>query len=671
MPDFAKKLRRESRPLLLAQSIGSLLAGFLAWSGLLILLDLYDAYSPIQETDAGTWILTTGIVVGGCSLLFLGYVWLNRPTSRELAQKVELAHPELKDLLNSAVEIEQKGQGPKFMEKRVLRELSRQAASLDWTSVLRPTASLRKYLIMGFFIGIALSVWNFNRNPLVKARAFFGEQPGLEVRTSLSGAPEIHWNLGDAEYRRGTDVSIHAEILRDYRESQDAWVEWMDGNQTTTLKMLSKQKSAWLEWVIPGLDQSFRYRVVTASLQSDWFQIEPYDPPEIEFVHWEITPPAYLKMPPILHNELGYIKAPENSTVRLDVRVKDFPKNISTRLLGVENNVTLEKTGRITFSWQGQLEHEFSAKIGLTDLDHPDRPEILSDEVVISPIPDQPPLIEIKEPGKDLQLPFDADPQLIEVFATDDHGVAEIGLWVYHNDVEKELDLFVDPIAKEKAVTGILDLSEFPLADVDVVTYMAFAGDTREPGNQISESDIYFIEIGHSAKKEESAPPSDAMGQEMWEIPIRKFINLNREIIRKLKNTMSLEGIEKTEQTIQICADALSLKNLMTIVYDDHGKSFPIDGGLDTGELFLESIYDIEQVEISSGDGDVPQAFKAALRTDRKLVQIWGLISQNKPPEAPGQMKPNPLNRKELLKSLEAFQKKLQLSTQPNSGADD
>jgi len=132
-----------------------------------------------------------------------------------------------------------------------------------------------------------------------------------------------------------------------------------------------------------------------------------------------------------------------------------------------------------------------------------------------------------------------------------------------------------------------------------------------------------------------------------------------------------VEGIEKTEQTIQICADALSLKNLMTIVYDDHGKSFPIDGGLDTGELFLESIYDIEQVEISSGDGDVPQAFKAALRTDRKLVQIWGLISQNKPPEAPGQMKPNPLNRKELLKSLEAFQKKLQLSTQPNSGADD
>jgi hypothetical protein len=391
----------------------------------------------------------------------------------------------------------------------------------------------------------------------------------------------------------------------------------------------------------------------------------------LEFARWEITPPAYLNMETLIHDGFGYIEAPENSSIRLDVRVKDFPQKVSARLLSNDQNFSMEKIGQVTFSWAGKMDKEWSGRLGLSDALEPQRPEVLHDGVTFSPIPDEPPIVEISEPAKDLELPFDAEPLLIEVLAADDHGIAEIGLWVYHNDEEKELNLFVDPIAKEKTVTGILDLSEFPLADVDVVTYMAFAGDNREPGNQISESEIYFIEIGHSEKKEESAPPSDAMGQEMWEIPIRKFINLNREIIRELKNAMSVEGIEKTEQTIQICTDALSLKNLMTIVYDDHGKSFPIDGGLDSGELFLESIYDIEQVEISSGDGDVPQAFKAALRTDRKLVQIWGLISQNKPPEAPGQMKPNPLNRKELLKSLEAFQKKLQLSTQPNSGADD
>ena len=102
----------------------------------------------------------------------------------------------------------------------------------------------------------------------------------------------------------------------------------------------------------------------------------------------------------------------------------------------------------------------------------------------------------------------------------------------------------------------------------------------------------------------------------------------------------------------------------------DSGKSFPIDAGLDTGELFLEAIYDIEQVEVSSGDRDLVDAFKASLLADRKLVQIWGIFNKNKPPPSPGKMKPPPYNRVEVLKKLEAFQKKLEnpMPAQTESG---
>ena len=120
-------------------------------------------------------------------------------------------------------------------------------------------------------------------------------------------------------------------------------------------------------------------------------------------------------MNPIVHNGLGYIEAPENSQVRLDVRVHDFPENISAILVSSEGNFSLEKTGRVTFTWQGVIDRELSAQLSLSDLDHIHRPEILSDKVVISPVPDEPPLVEITDPAKDLQLPYDADPQLIEV----------------------------------------------------------------------------------------------------------------------------------------------------------------------------------------------------------------------------------------------------------------
>ena len=185
------------------------------------------------------------------SFLFLCYFWLTRPSPKELAQKVESAHPELNDLLNTAIEIEQKGEDPKFMEKRVLHELSRKESALDWHAVLRPSSSFYKFLNFGFLLGLALSVWNFHRTPLLKARAAFSDAPGLLIKTSLIGAPERHWRLADAEFRRGTDISIHAEILRDYRQNEEAWIEWFDGNGTTALKMLQKDKFRHWEWVFP------------------------------------------------------------------------------------------------------------------------------------------------------------------------------------------------------------------------------------------------------------------------------------------------------------------------------------------------------------------------------------------------------------------------------------
>ena len=64
MANFVRRLKKHSRVLILTQSFGALLSGFLAWSGLLVLLDLYDAYSPIQETEVSSWMLGVALVSG-------------------------------------------------------------------------------------------------------------------------------------------------------------------------------------------------------------------------------------------------------------------------------------------------------------------------------------------------------------------------------------------------------------------------------------------------------------------------------------------------------------------------------------------------------------------------------------------------------------------------------
>ena len=135
MPNFARRLKREARWQFIARSLGALVIGFLSWSSLLILLDLCDAFSPIQETEISSWMVGALIF---SSLLFLGlllYTWIKRPNSRDLARTVESANPKLGDLLNTAIEIEGRSEEPKFMERRVLAQLDKRAISLDWGRV--------------------------------------------------------------------------------------------------------------------------------------------------------------------------------------------------------------------------------------------------------------------------------------------------------------------------------------------------------------------------------------------------------------------------------------------------------------------------------------------------------------------------------------------------------
>ena len=639
MANFARRLRRESRSLVLARSFGALVSGFLAWSGLLVLLDLYDAYSPIQETNASAWITGAAAISILCFLFIFVRFWINRPNPEELARQVETAHPQLKDLLNTAIEIESKGKDPGIMERRVLRHLEKKAHLIDWGNALRPSSSFLNYLLFGFLAGVILSIWNLDRSPLIKARAVMSGEDGLVVWTALSGSKENLRREASAEYRRGADIAVRADIVRGHRGTKKAWVEWEEGNQTVVLSMLPTEIPGRLEFVLPSLQKAVRYRVNTPSIQSEWFEVTPYDPPSLEFARWEITPPSYLKMKPIIHEGFGYIEAPENSMIRLDVRVKDLPKEISARLVSEDNNFTLDKVGRVTFSWSGKINTEWSARLALSDSAHPDRPKVIHDLVTFSPIPDEPPVVEISEPAKDLELPFDAEPLLIEVFSADDHGISDLRLHVSHDGEKSEQSLFVNPVEKEKSVTGILDLSEYPLAVGDVITYMAFAVDNREPDNQLARSEIYFIEIlpPEGNMTDDSNQAGGEMEGDSKEIPIRQFINRTKQIIRDTYDGMMEDGLEREERSLALCAEALSLKNEMTKTYDEFEGMFPIVDGLDLGELLNEATYHIEQTEIYTGDQELEESVESSEQTLRKLVQLYALMQQLEKQKAQGQ----------------------------------
>ena len=85
---------------------------------------------------------------------------------------------------------------------------------------------------------------SFDRSPMTKVRAVMSGESGLLVWTSLSGSTEELLNGPNAEYRRGTDVSIRADVLRGHRGKKEAWIEWIEQNRTVQLSMLPTQPLA-------------------------------------------------------------------------------------------------------------------------------------------------------------------------------------------------------------------------------------------------------------------------------------------------------------------------------------------------------------------------------------------------------------------------------------------
>ena len=119
MPNFLQFIKREGRFFLFSRSLLALVFGALSWPVLLYCLDFYDSVSPIKEDSAFSWVLFVSALSIIIFLLFFIRYWIQKPSVKELAKQVEQANPDLLDLLNCAVELEEASQGRSltFMEK--------------------------------------------------------------------------------------------------------------------------------------------------------------------------------------------------------------------------------------------------------------------------------------------------------------------------------------------------------------------------------------------------------------------------------------------------------------------------------------------------------------------------------------------------------------------------
>lgn len=227
MPNFVEFIKREGRFFIFSRSLFALVIGFITWPSLLYLLDLYDSVSPIKESDALNWVFSVSLLSLIVFLVLLFFSWKKKPSIKTLAKQIEGANPDLLDLLNCAVELEEvsKVRSLSFMEKRVLKKTEVKAREIAWSQGTRPKPRFWMSLVFALTVGSIFTVLSLEQSPLQKSIDSLSEEPGLFIFTTKTGSSKLEEFPASNEFSRGTDISVFADVTRGHRGEKRSYIE--------------------------------------------------------------------------------------------------------------------------------------------------------------------------------------------------------------------------------------------------------------------------------------------------------------------------------------------------------------------------------------------------------------------------------------------------------------
>lgn len=533
---FARSLDRRRRALL----------GLLVLAGLSLVLlfaAAVDAWiNPLREGTAfGMLTGTLLLVAGGTVLLARHYHRHHRIGLRRLAARIERAYPELNDRLTTAAHLDRTLQRePNALEQTVLAEARARLEKLDWRAhalrgferprAVATMASLSLLLLIGAAVSNPISKAGFHLRDLLA-----GQSTGLLIEPD---APEIP---------RGTDFSFSIQVNR-WQQEAEVLLKDPDGSVTREPVVLNPAGEG--RFTLYGVDQATRYRVQSPSLRSPWLTAEVFDPPKLEQLQLTIEPPAYTGLPARTESGLADTEVVEGSRLAFTA---EAPAAVRGQLLLGEQVLPLQQNAATLFTAEVSVSNSSSLRLAFADA--AGRRHV-TPEAQLRVIPDEPPVVEILQPGEDATAVPEGVLDL-ELYAADDYGLADARLHLrVSGEAAGSVDLKLTGEPREFTFAEPFLLEDLPLEDGDILSLYLEATDNRQPAAQSSRTDLRFVEI------RVPKPPIKMPGMpaEQQEIDLRSLITEQKRLLRETHRSLSLAG---TEQQRMLEQTAFALRELV------------------------------------------------------------------------------------------------------------
>ena len=297
---------------------------------------------------------------------------------------------------------------------------------------------------------------------------------------------------GDFEVAIGRNADITNTFSG--RLPKDARISWA---QKGTLRWQTAALTGGTQGIylhtLTNLQSDLVYHVAGSDAVSPDYKITTYIPPTVQDFNVRLDYPAYTKLGPALK------KAPDITAVRAssaEIRIQPSVP-LKQANLRFSNLPSLALSPNPDGSWSGTVVLGTNSDYWIELADSKGHPGVNDQPYHLKALPDNPPTVEISDPGKDMRSSA-TNKVLVKISASDDFGVDKIKL-IYNKlggeqrtiEATRDSEHNGEVIAKAE-----LDLSTLDLKDYELVAYHAEASDNNTlDGPGIGKSPVYFIEI--------------------------------------------------------------------------------------------------------------------------------------------------------------------------------
>ena len=437
---------------------------------------------------------------------YLLYRYLIQPlrvelTPHDVALNVERQHQDLEDRLVSALQfgkVETEDPIESHLLQRLVTDAAERTEGIDFKATVDKSKK-RKHIgiAVAALAGCALIALIFptELNTSLNRLLSPWEKTEPVLTTKLTVEP------GNARILRGRGLAINAEVSGKAADKArliyikgDSIVDTEPQRQEIDMMRIEGEKRRF-GYEIFNINKNMEYYVTANGAESESYTIEVFDMPKVTAVEVTYTYPEYTQLNPITQQGEGNIRAVAGSQAEVRITMNKAIQSATLTVDTQDPTSMLISDGRtLTTTLDVLNDGKYTVELLCVDGFNNQTPI----EYTITAIPDEPPEVVIKEPGRDIKATKLEEVKVLAE-AIDDYGVEEMTLMYSIGSGEpQELEAETVEVKEKNIISGayVFYLEELDVEPGELISYYAQATDNNtRTGPGTGTSELYFIEV--------------------------------------------------------------------------------------------------------------------------------------------------------------------------------